>query len=242
MPPLKENRLYRSLVLPIQLVLLIWAIHLVQSLTTFKLGLWGAVYPRETDGLLGIFTSPLLHADLGHIMANTPPLFVLCVILMFFYRSVAVPAFLMIYFLTGVAVWALARSGPHVGASGVIYGLVAFVFWTGIFRRNLKSIVLALLVLFYYGSLFLGIVPATGKESVSWESHLLGGLVGIFVAFLYKDRVEKDEVKEKSSWELEPPEEERAFLDPKTFEQTRSSRERDRNEGNHSGRWYQSNT
>lgn len=242
MPPLKENRLYRSIVLPFQLVVLIWAIHLVQWLTGFNLGLLGAVYPRETDGLLGIFTSPLLHADLGHIMANTPPLFVMSVILLFFYRSVAVPAFLLIYFLTGVAVWALARSGPHVGASGVIYGLVAFVFWTGIFRRNLKSIVLALLVLFYYGSLFLGIVPAAGKETVSWESHLLGGLVGIFIAFLYKDRVEKDEEKEKPSWELEAPEEARSFLDPKTFEQTKTARQNGGNEGNYSGRWYQSNT
>ncbi len=242
MPPLKESRLYRSLLLPTQLVLLIWAIHLIQWATGMSLGLLGAVYPRETDGLLGIFTSPLLHADFGHIMANTPPLFFLCVLILFFYRSIAIPAFLLIYFLTGIAVWALARSGPHIGASGVVYGLVAFVFWTGIFRRNLKSIVLALMVLFYYGSLFLGIVPVSGKETVSWESHLMGGLAGIFIAFLYKDRIEKDEEKEKPSWELEGPDEERSFLDPKTFEQTKAARNNDQNEGNYPGRWYQSNT
>jgi membrane associated rhomboid family serine protease len=73
----------------------------------------------------------------------------------------------------------------------VIYGLAAFVVFSGIFRRNLKSIALALIVGFYYGSMIHGVFP--GQEGVSWESHLLGAMVGIFASFVFKNSIERDE-------------------------------------------------
>lgn len=125
--------------------------------------------------------------------------------LFFFFRKVAIQAFALIYLLTGFAVWIFARESFHIGASGVVYGLVSFVFWSGIFRRNIKSIVLALVVTVLYSSYFLGIVP--GEDGISWESHLLGGLVGILVAFIYrKDLEAEDEEKLKAldneQWDL----------------------------------------
>ena len=190
MEPKKPNRFIQSLSLPIKFVALLWIIHLIQWFLQLKLGFLG-VYPREISGLKGILFSPLLHGDFGHLISNTPPLLVLSTLIMFFYRRVAIPSFLMIYFLTGLAVWIFGRPVYHIGASGVIYGLVAFVFWNGIFRFNVKSIALALVVAFYYGSMFMGILP--GQEGISWESHLLGGIVGIFVSFWYKNKIEVDE-------------------------------------------------
>ena len=108
----------------------------------------------------------------------------------------------------------------------MIYGLVAFVFWNGIFRFNVKSIALALIVAFYYGSMVIGILP--GQEGISWESHLLGGLVGIFVSFWFKNQIEQDEVKPKYSWELEENnQQESFFLDRDVFEKTKEERYRE---------------
>ncbi len=222
MPNLKSSRFYQSLINPLRFVALLWVIQLVQFILPLNFG-WLGVYPGRLFGLKGIFFSPLIHADFAHLMANTPPLLVLSTMILFFYRKVAARAFLMIYLLTGMAVWLFGRPVFHIGASGVVYGLVAFVFWSGVFRRNLKAIVLALIVVFYYGSMVVGILP--GQEGISWESHLLGGLVGIFTAFWYRGQLEGDENPKKYSWELEEGKDsERFFLDRDAFEKTRQQR------------------
>lgn len=219
-----RQKFYDSLRLPAIAVVVLWVIQGIQVLLNLPLGQWG-IYPRTIFGLRGIFFSPLIHGSWGHLLSNTPPLFVLSAMILFFYRRVAFSAISLIYFFTGVAVWVFGRSVFHIGASGVIYGLVAFVFWTGIFRRNIKSIALGLIVAFYYGSMLLGILP--GKEGISWESHLIGGIVGILVAFLLKGRLEEDERPQRPSWELEPGDQNPTyFLDRETFTQTREERRR----------------
>lgn len=232
--PKKNNRLYDSLIIPFRLIAVLWIIHLIQYILPFNFGYLG-IYPGEFWGMRGILFAPLIHSDWGHLLSNTPPLFALSAIIMYFYRRVALPSFVMIYLLTGLGVWLFGREVFHIGASGVIYGLVSFVFWNGIFRRNLKSIVLALIVVFYYGSMFAGILP--GQEGISWESHLIGGIVGILVSYWFKEVIEKDEQKTVYSWELEPEKKEN-FLDPDAFEKTRRERmEEKRKEDDGSG-WF----
>jgi membrane associated rhomboid family serine protease len=102
----------------------------------------------------------------------------------------------------------------HIGASGVVYGMVSLVFWTGIFRRNMKSVVLALIMLVLYAGYFAGIVP--GKEGISWESHLLGAVAGILMAWVYKKDIEVDEIPEIIAEEEE--EEKEFFLPRDVFE------------------------
>jgi len=221
-----------SFIIPAYMVLILWVIHTLQFVTGISLGQLG-VFPRELWGLKGVIFSPLIHGDWGHLISNTPPLFVLSAMILFFYRRIAVPAFIMIYLLTGMAVWAFADLFEmarhfHIGASGVIYGLVAFVFWNGVFRRNIRSIALALIMVFYYGSMVYGVLP--GQEGISWESHLLGALVGIFTSFWYKDVIEKDEERQPYSWETEDESEEKFFLDRDTFERTKMEREQERND------------
>ena len=156
---------------------------------------------------------------------------VLSVMIIYFYPRVANRSMLMIYVLTGLAVWIFGRRVFHIGASGVVYGLVSFVFWMGIFRRSLKSIILALIVTVLYSGYFLGILP--NQEGISWESHLLGGIVGIFTAYWFKEQIELDEEVQKPSWENEPTRKQ-YFLDRDVFEKTKAEREQERND---SGLW-----
>ncbi len=234
----EKNPFYQSLRLPFQFILVIWAIHLIQLLPGIDFKSFG-VYPRAFFGLKGVLFAPLIHADFQHLLSNSTPFFVLAVMIMFFYRRVAIRSMVMIYLLTGMAVWLFARPVFHIGASGVVYGLVSFVFWNGIFRRNLKSIVLALIVTFLYSSFLLGVLP--NQEGISWESHLMGGIVGIFTSFWYKDEIEKDEKKEVPSWEREPqPTNNSYFLDRDIFDKTKEERRRESN--NDFSDWFSSRT
>jgi membrane associated rhomboid family serine protease len=209
-----------SLRFSVQLTVLITVLHLLRFFSGFPPLSWGLL-PRTKEGLAGIIMSPLMHGSWGHLFSNMPPLFALSFLLFYFYRRIAWPAFGMIYLLTGAAVWLAGRPVIHIGASGVVYGLVAFMFWSGIFRRNLKSIILALLVLMYYGSMFMGIFP--NEQGISWESHLLGALTGIFTAFWFKQDKEEDEQPPRYSWEEESKDED-FFLDRDTFERRKSAR------------------
>ena len=132
-------------------------------------------------------------------------------------------AFWLIYFLTGAAVWLFARPVSHIGASGIIYGLVAFMFWNGIFRRSLRSIILAGIVMLLYSGMFLGILP--DQEGISWESHLIGSLAGIFAAFIFKGELEDEEAKEaEHPFDEEADQEKTYFLPQDIFEKTKAER------------------
>lgn len=201
-------------------IIVIWVVHIYKYATENALIQFG-VYPRELEGIIGIFTSPLVHGSWGHLISNSVPLFVTLTIIHFFYRRVALSSFLMVYLLTGASVWMFGRSVYHIGASGVVYGLISFIFWSGIFRRNIKSIVLALIVTILYAGYLEGIVPV--KEGVSWESHLLGGIAGIFVAFFLKGLIERDE-EIRDPWAYETDEEIDFYLPRDTFEKTKKQR------------------
>jgi membrane associated rhomboid family serine protease len=220
---LKNSRkvLLDNLKFPVATILTIWGFYIFQWLTQSEWGEWG-IYPRKVWGLTGIITAPLVHGSWAHLISNTAPLFVLTAILVSFYKKIAMRAFWMIYWLTGTSVWLLARPVYHIGASGVVYGLVALIFWNGIFRQSMRSIVLSLIVMVFYSGMFVGILP--DQEGVSWESHLLGSIVGIFVSFWYKGEMEEDEVHEHNPFENESLEEKTYFLPEDTFEMTKSER------------------
>lgn len=202
-------------------VLTIWIFYIFQWLSGGEWGEWG-VYPRRIWGMTGIVTAPLVHGSWGHLFSNTPPLFALTGLTFYFYKKVAARAFWMIYLLTGLAVWLLARPVYHIGASGVVYGLVAFIFWNGIFRRSIRSIVLALIVMVFYSGMFMGVLP--DQEGVSWESHLLGSLAGVFASFWFKNELEEDE-HEHHRHVFGEEEEKQFFLPRDIFEMTKTERE-----------------
>ncbi len=204
----------------LSLVGIIFAVHLYTLYFNISLTHWG-IFPRETSGLMGILTAPFVHGSWHHLFSNAAPLLVTTTIIYFFYPRVAVASFVFIYLLTGITVWLFGRSSFHIGASGIVYGLVSFIFWTGIFRRNMKSIILALVVTILYSGYLGGIVPF--KEGVSWESHLLGGIMGIFVAFLFKGIIEQDE-EDYDPWADEKDQEATYFFPRDVFAMTRQER------------------
>ena len=217
-----EKRLLESVKLAAWPVGVIWLIHIIQQLGHFHWGRFG-VFPREADGIPGIFLAPLLHGDFQHLLSNSVPLFFLTAMILFFYRRVAVVSFVMLYFITGLLVWLFARQVYHIGASGVVYAMVSFIFWNGIFRRNLKSIVLALVVTVMYSGYFAGIVP--GREGISWESHLLGAMTGVVVSFVLRRNIEPDEI-EHDPWENDDYTPKDYFLDRDIFDRSREDRNR----------------
>lgn len=210
-----------SLVFPVVAVWVIWMVHIWQTADGFDPGMYG-IMSRRLWGLRGIVTGPLVHGSWAHLISNTVPLFVLTFLTFYFYRKVAVQAFWMIYFLTGSAVWLFARPVSHIGASGVIYGLVAFIFWNGIFRRSFRSIILAGIVMLLYSGMFMGVLP--DQEGISWESHLLGSLVGIFVAYIYKAELEDEEAKDNTDSYAEEKIPRLPFFSPDIFEKTKRQR------------------
>ena len=148
-----------------------------------------ALVPRDPAGLPGIALAPLLHSGLEHLAANTLPLVVLGVTALHLYPRASLRALPFLYFVPGIAVWLLGRDGPHIGASGLVYGLIAFVFVSGWLRGDRRALAASMIVAFLYGSAVWGVLPL--QERVSWESHLAGAIVGVLAAFALRsfDRV-----------------------------------------------------
>lgn len=177
--------------------LVLWIVKLYEYYTNTSFIYTLGLYPRSFFGIIGIFTSPLVHGDFFHLFSNTVPFIILGGGILFFYPLLAKKVFLYIYLLTGMSVWLFARPSYHIGSSGLIYGFAAFLFFSGIFRRDLKSIAVAIAVAFLYGGMITGLFP-TGS-GVSFESHLLGAVIGSMCAFSYKDIKADTEIEEKES-------------------------------------------
>jgi len=229
----RPSHFSRSIKFPALIILILWIIQAFQMITQMSLSGLG-VYPRHPYGIKGIFTSPFIHSsDVMHLVHNSAPLFVGMSMILFFYRRIAYKAIFIIYLLTGLGVWLFARPVLHIGASGVVYGLISFIFWNGVFRRNMKSIVLALIVVLLYSGMLLGLLP--NQPGISWESHLIGGVVGMMASYLFRHHIEIDEEQsDVSAYVEEEPSE--FFLDRHTFEKAKQDRRDDE------GGWFSDST
>lgn len=168
------------------LITTLWVVFFLNLLLPFELRQWG-IYPRQPLGLIGILFSPILHINFSHLAVNTAPLFVLAVILVIFYERIAIPVLMIVWLIGGVLIWAFARSGNHIGASGLIYGIAAFLVSYGLWKRNSISIFLSLIIaLFYGGSMLSGLLPF--QQAISWESHFFSALSGVFAGFVFRKR------------------------------------------------------
>lgn len=181
-----RKKLLLSMIIPGIFVILMWLVKLTEILFETDFSQLG-IYPLAIKGLPGIVFSPFIHADIQHLFNNSIPLFFLTVALFYFYSEVALAVFTWTYFLTGFLVWIAGREAWHIGASGLIYGLASFLFFSGIIRRYFRLIALSLLIVFLYGSMVWGLFPGVYKN-VSWESHMLGFFSGIILAVVYRNQ------------------------------------------------------
>ena len=160
-------------------VALIWLVQLLNWGLDLEMEDFG-VRPRQWAGLSGIVLAPLLHGGFAHLIANSVPLLVLGTAMLHLYPNSALRVLPAVYLGPGVAVWLLARGGVHLGASGLVYGLVSYIFVAGVIRRDRRAIAASLLVSFMYGTLAWGVLPI--KPGVSWETHLAAALIGVALA------------------------------------------------------------
>lgn len=164
-------------------VAFLWLILIVNEALGLGLERFG-VRPRTWSGLAGIVLAPLLHLDVAHLFANTVPLVVLITAMLHLYPNSALRVLPAIYLGTGIAVWLLGRASIHIGASGLVYGLLSYVFIAGVIRRDRRAIAASLLVCFLYGSLVWGVLPI--QPATSWETHLAGALIGAVSALMLR--------------------------------------------------------
>ena len=184
-----------TIAIPLYTILLLWLIYWFEVNFGYNFTKYG-VYPRTISGLRGILFSPFIHSGIKHLFNNSVPLFVLMMSLFYFYRQVAYKILIYGTILSGILTWIIARDAYHIGASGVVYLLFSFIFFSGVIRRYIRLIAVSLMVIFLYGSMIWFIFPF--KEEISWEGHLSGFLVGLLFAIIYRKRGPK---KVKYNWE-----------------------------------------
>jgi len=179
-----RKKLILSTIIPIIVIILTWLVKMIEILFEIDFSSFG-IHPLSADGLAGIILSPFIHADLNHLFNNTLPLFFLSLALFFFYSEVAFRVFILSWIFSGILVWIAGREAWHIGASGVVYGLASFLFFSGIIRKYYRLIALSLLIVFLYGSMVWGIFPGV-YQNVSWEAHMLGFFSGIVLAVWFR--------------------------------------------------------
>lgn len=162
-----------------------------------------SLYPRKISGLLGIITSPLLHANFKHLVSNSVPILILGIGVFYFYNKVAWQVLVISYIVHGIGLWAFGREAYHLGASGLVYSFFSFLFFSGIIRKNVNLMAISLAVAFWYGSMIWGIFPQ--KQPISWEGHLMGFIAGIVLAVYYKKQGPQPKIYQ---WELDEENEE----------------------------------
>ena len=193
----EKNQLFSFLFIPFIFLLLMWLIKLIElqfDLSFVKLG----VFPQTPNGLKGIFFSPFIHKDLTHLFNNSLPILFLGGLLFSVYRKVALQIFIWLFLISGFWLWIIGRPSFHIGASGMIYALAAFLFVSGIIQKNRRLAAISCIIIFLYGSMIWGILPT--KESISWEGHLAGFFSGILVAIFYRKEGPK---RKKYQWEID---------------------------------------
>jgi membrane associated rhomboid family serine protease len=181
-----RKKLLLSMIIPGIFIFFMWLVKIIEILFELDLTRFG-IHPLSARGLPGILFSPFIHANFSHLFNNSLPFFFLSTALFYFYSEVAIKVLFWTYFLTGLLVWFAGRDAWHIGASGLVYGLASFLFFSGIIRRYFRLIALSLLIVFLYGSMVWGLFPGVYKN-VSWESHMLGFFSGVALAVWFRNQ------------------------------------------------------
>lgn len=185
--------------IPFMLVVLLWIVFWADIRFHLNLEAFG-IYPRTLSGIRGVFLSPFIHGNLEHLYNNSIPLLILIAALRFFYRDLTFPVLGYGILLTGLITWVIGRSSFHIGASGMVYLLVSFIFFKGVRSGYYRLIALSLVVILIYGSLVWYVFPNV-EEGISWEGHL----AGLFTGFVFATLMKTPDYKKIVRYEWEHP-------------------------------------
>ena len=169
----------------ITIVAIMWGVFILNSIVYMDFNQYG-IRPRNVNGLSGVLFAPFLHGNLSHIISNSLPMLILTTVLFWFYKNVAVRVLVFSAIIGGGLVWIFARDAVHIGASGVVFALVSFLIASGIFRRKIKALLIAIVIFFLYGGVVWGVLPT--DPNISWEGHLFGFITGIGLAYSYRNK------------------------------------------------------
>lgn len=196
-------------IIPSFFLVVIWFVFYVENAFNLHLNTHG-ILPRTFSGLQGVVFSPFLHGDLSHIANNSLPLFILTTALIYFYREVSLKVLVYGIFFSGIITWIIGRESYHIGASGLIYVLVSFIFFKGMMTQYYRLMALSLAVVVLYGGMIWYVFPDVDHK-ISWEGHLAGLLTGFVFAVKFKTPDYKKDIQ----YEWEKPDfnpEEDAFM------------------------------
>ena len=161
----------------------LWLILILDAVLGLGLARFG-LRPRHIDGLIGVFTAPLLHSGAEHLFSNSLPLMVSLTTVLYLYPRSAMRVIPVIWIGSGILAWIIGRESLHFGASGFVYGLLAYVFVGGILRLDMRSVAVSVMVWFLYGSMIWGVLPI--RPNMSWELHLSGAILGVELAIVFR--------------------------------------------------------
>jgi membrane associated rhomboid family serine protease len=183
--------------LPLFFVVFLWFVFWLEIRFDFDF-VQNGIYPREFSGLQGVLFSPFIHADIEHLYNNSIPLLILLAALQFFYANQSLKVIVFGILLSGIITWVIGRDNYHIGASGLIYVLVSFIFFKGIQTQYYRLVALSLAVIVIYGGLVWYVFPSpetSGEKAISWEGHLAGLITGFVLSLIYKTPEYKKVIK-----------------------------------------------
>ncbi|MFV7235000.1 rhomboid family intramembrane serine protease [Flavobacterium sp. ZB4R12] len=174
--------------LPLFFVVFLWFVFWLEIRFDFDF-VENGIYPRELSGLQGVLFSPFIHGDIEHLYNNSIPLLILLAALQFFYANQSIRVIGFGILLSGIITWVIGRDNYHIGASGLVYVLVSFIFFKGIQTKYYRLVALSLAVIVIYGGLVWYAFPSpetSGDKKISWEGHLAGLITGFALSLIYK--------------------------------------------------------
>ena len=183
---LDKRKLFHAFFIPSIITILIFISFIFEKgmdLDFHKAG----VLPRSISHLWGIFTYVFVHSNWSHLLNNLLSFFVLSVTLYYFYNQIANKVLFFAYLSSGLILWLIGRENYHIGASGLIYALVFFQFFSGLIRMHIPLIAISLVIAFLYGSFFWHLFPWQQNDPISWEGHLSGGLSGLILSVVFRN-------------------------------------------------------
>lgn len=163
------------------------------------------ISPRDFKSMYTIFSYVFIHKDWSHLINNLISLTILNGFLFYFYRPVSLRIFMVLWLISGIFLWIIGRESIHIGASGLVYSLASFLFFSGLIRKHIQLIAISFIVALEYGNIIWHIFPWKPDDSVSWEGHLAGFISGLIIAIAErKNGPQKPETKWEEEDEIDP--------------------------------------
>lgn len=165
----------------------LWAVQILNAIDDYRFDRFG-LKPREADGLWGVVTAPFLHSSYGHLLSNTVPVVLIGWVVMLAGLDIWATVTALVVVGGGLLTWLVGPGDTViVGASGMVFGWLGYLLARAYFSRRLKWIVVAVLVLVFFGTLLFGLLPAINSD-VSWQAHVCGFVAGIGTGALLHPR------------------------------------------------------